>query len=899
MRGWVRLGVVLALLLSLAAAGLGYRDAQARVGRTYPGFLVFPSGAIAPQSIAPDPELLRSLGLRARDRIAAVDGTPVATGMALDEAVRRRPPGETIRYAVVRPGGERFEVAAPARVFDERIVRRLVLPLLVGGLLAIAAGAIGALARPELGEARVLFLFCWTSAMNFFVAGPDFVLERRLVPWSFLAFGALSKASLLHLGMSFPQPRGPLRGPAAARWIAGLYLVLLLLSALYALALGRAPGVILRLDALTYATYAVGYLVFAANIVWTARRAPDEKLRQRARVALAGPAFCIAAFAAFSVLAWTQPGLHLPILFTTSVTAVFAISLTYALLRHNLFEFDAVVRRGLAAGAVLAGGGLVYLILFAALGRWIGEPAAWISVALAVGALAVGVPVFHPLGQRAERAVAAMLFPGAHAAQQVLAEAGPRLAALREGPEVAACVRELLERGLRARGVRVWLTGPDGELADPLAGGSPVGAAALLAACRSGDPVHLDGDDDPVSPALGAALAALGARVLVPFPTGAEAVGGLACGPREDGRLYTREDVEQLSALAAQASVAFANVAAFERVRRLHERLAEENAMLRAEIELEHGFDEIVGRAPELRRALAQVEQVAPTDVNVLVTGETGTGKELIVRALHALSPRRERPLVKIACAAIPETLLESELFGHERGAFTGAERARTGRFETADGGTLFFDDVDALPPGIQAKLLRAIQEGELQRLGSGEVRRVDVRVIAATNRDLLEEVRAGRFREDLYYRLHVVPIELPPLRERRSDLRSLAEHFVLAESRKLGRDPRPLSASALAEILAYDWPGNVRELRNVIERAVVLHREGEIELPERLAPGSAAPPSSAAPLEEQVRDFKIRAIREALEASGGNQRLAAERLGLHRQSLTRMVRDLGLRSAP
>jgi transcriptional regulator with GAF, ATPase, and Fis domain len=586
------------------------------------------------------------------------------------------------------------------------------------------------------------------------------------------------------------------------------------------------------------------------------------------------------------------------------VACVFAVSLTYALLRHNLFEFDAVLRRGLAAAAVLAGGAFVYLALFAALGRWLGEPAAWVSVALAVGAVAVGVPAFRPLGERMERALAAALFPETRAAREAVAEAGPRLAALREAPEVAACVAELVRRGLRARSVHVLVGAPGGGLADVL---DPAGAQvepALAEACRTGETVYLDDADAGAAPALRDALAKLGARLLVPFPPagGAEAAGALACGPREDGRLYTREDQEQLEALAVPASAAFANVAAFEDVRRLQERLAEENALLRAEIELEHGFDEIVGSAAGLRRALAQVEQVAPTDVTVLVTGETGTGKELIVRALHALSPRRERPLVKIACAAIPETLLESELFGHERGAFTGADRARAGRFEAADGGTLFFDDVDALPLGVQAKLLRAIQEGEVQRVGSGELRHVDVRVIAATNRELLDEVRARRFREDLYYRLHVVPIELPPLRERREDLRALAERFVLAESRKLGREPAPLSAAALAELLAYAWPGNVRELRNVIERAVVLHRGGgAIELPEPLAPAfGAAPceaPAAGGTLEEQVRDFKIREIRAALAASGGNQRIAAERLGLHRQSLMRMLRDLDLRS--
>jgi transcriptional regulator with GAF, ATPase, and Fis domain len=900
MKRWVRIAVITALAASVGIAWITHRSGLAWVGQTYPGFLVFPSGAIAPQSVAPEPGLLRDYGLQARDRIEAVDGLPVPTGRDLTHALRGRQPGEAIRYSVVRPGGERFEVEIPARRFEAEVVRRLIVPILVGGLLVIAAGAIGVLARPELPAARVLFLFCWSAGMTFFIAGPDYLMEGRFLPWSYLAFTAMSKASLLHLAATFPQPRGPLRGRGRGPLLATVYAVLLLQSGGYALALGKSPGLVEALDAAAYLTYAFGCLALVANVIDTARRAPDERLRQQARVALAGPTFCMVVFA--SLVAFSLPGVHMPILFATAAVSVFAVSLTYALLRHNLFEFDAVLRRGLAAAAVLAAGGLVYLALFALLGSWLGEPAAWVSVALAVGAVAVGVPTFRPLGERMERALAAALFPETRAAQEAVAEAGPRLAALREAAEVAACVRELVRRGLRARDVRVLTAGAGELLVDAQGSGAPPAGAALLEACRSGDAVSLDDVDASIPAAVRDALEKLGARLLVPFPLGRtdSIAGGIACGPREDGRLYTREDQDQLEALAVTASAAFANVAAFEDVRRLQERLAEENALLRAEIELQHGFDEIVGGAAGLRSALAQVEQVAPTDVTVLVTGETGTGKELIVRALHALSPRRERPLVKIACAAIPETLLESELFGHERGAFTGADRSRAGRFEAADGGTLFFDDVDAMPLGVQAKLLRAIQEGEVQRLGSGELRHVDVRVIAATNRELLDEVREGRFREDLYYRLHVVPIELPPLRERREDIRPLAEHFVLAESRKLGREPAPLAPAALADLVAYAWPGNVRELRNVIERAVVLHREGPIELPEALAraeAGAGEDSGPAATLEEQVREFKIREIRAALEASGGNQRLAAERLGMHRQSLTRMIRDLGLGS--
>src|SRR5262249_37896151 len=227
---------------------------------------------------------------------------------------------------------------------------------------------------------------------------------------------------------------------------------------------------------------------------------------------------------------------------------------------------------------------------------------------------------------------------------------------------------------------------------------------------------------------------------------------------------------------------------------------------------------------------------------SVLVQGETGTGKELVVRAIHSLSRRRDRALVQVACAALPEPLLESELFGHEKGAFTGADERKLGRLEIADGGTLFLDDGDTLPLAVQAKLLRALQEGELQRLGTARVARVDLRVLAATNRDLAAEVRAGRFREDLYYRLCVVPIRIPPLRERRGDVPLLVEHFVRVGCAKLGREVRGIAAETMAELEAYAWPGNVRELRNVIERALVMLAGDVLRLPAPLVPGGSPP---------------------------------------------------------
>jgi PAS domain S-box-containing protein len=286
------------------------------------------------------------------------------------------------------------------------------------------------------------------------------------------------------------------------------------------------------------------------------------------------------------------------------------------------------------------------------------------------------------------------------------------------------------------------------------------------------------------------------------------------------------------------------------------------------------GAGEILGQSAALQRALHDVAQVAGTDASVLILGETGTGKELIARAIHARSPRQAKPLVRVNCAAIPADLVESELFGHEKGAFTGATAKRTGRFELADGGTIFLDEVGELSPGVQVKLLRVLQEGEFEPVGSSRTRRVDVRVLSATNRDLAAMMRAGSFREDLYYRLSVFPIELPPLRERGEDVTLLAEIFAQRCARKMGRAVAPLSADGKLRLSAYDWPGNVRELANVMERAVITARDGRLDL-DRAMPESS--PRSGAPAAADGDPARIRTVDELAALERENLRRALE----------------------
>ena len=314
----------------------------------------------------------------------------------------------------------------------------------------------------------------------------------------------------------------------------------------------------------------------------------------------------------------------------------------------------------------------------------------------------------------------------------------------------------------------------------------------------------------------------------------------------------------------------------------------------------EAGFEHIVGRSAPLRRVLREVEVVAPTDSGVLIHGETGTGKELIAQAIHNRSARRERLLIKLNCAAIPSGLLESELFGHEKGAFTGAIMRKPGRFEVADKGTLFLDEVGDIPLELQAKLLRVLQEREFERLGSTRTQQVDVRVIAATHRDLKQMVEEGAFRSDLYYRLHVFPLTVPPLRDRREDIPFIVRHFVDKCCQRMNRHIDTISPHTMEVLKDYAWPGNVRELQNFIERAVILSAGTSLRAPldelTQVTPQSS--PTHLSTLEEMEREHVLRALKESNWVTGGPTGAAAK-LGMKRTTLAYRIRKLGIPVRP
>jgi transcriptional regulator with GAF, ATPase, and Fis domain len=376
--------------------------------------------------------------------------------------------------------------------------------------------------------------------------------------------------------------------------------------------------------------------------------------------------------------------------------------------------------------------------------------------------------------------------------------------------------------------------------------------------------------------------------------------------------VFRRAPIDQqefgwLRMFANQAASAVANARAFSELDRLRRQLESHNAYLKEEVDNVLSFGRIVGRSRELRHVLEQVDDVASTSATVLITGESGTGKELLAREIHERGRRSQQPFVRVNCSAIPREVFESEFFGHVRGAFTGAVRDRAGRFQVADGGTIFLDEIGDLPADLQPKLLRVLQEGEYERVGEDVTRKVDVRVIAATNRNLVEEVRAHRFRQDLFYRLSVFPLELPPLRSRRDDIPLLARHAIAEVSRRMGMAAPPLTQDDARRLQQYDWPGNIRELQNVIERAVILSKGAGLRLDMALTdlPAAATAPATPPPdadgqdvilTDRELRERERANLMNALRRAGGRvygQGGAAELLGVNPTTLASRLRAL------
>ena len=480
--------------------------------------------------------------------------------------------------------------------------------------------------------------------------------------------------------------------------------------------------------------------------------------------------------------------------------------------------------------------------------------------------------------------------------------------------ELAAALRKHLAAGYLSfalvdtttRSAKLQFLEPVGGGAAPRAADTPTELPAAESPTarvyETQEPFWLNvGDSSGGFGVLRAAFAKQGVRVacFVPLSTprrklGAMGFASYAATTPSRSDLDFATQVGRLVALAVEAALTR------HELERANARLAAEKLYLEEEIRTDRRTDAFIGESAAIRDVLDQVKHVAPTDSAVLITGETGTGKELIARAVHRFSRRSDRVFVKLNCAAIPKELLESELFGHEKGAFTGAIERRLGRFELADGGTLFLDEVGDIPPELQSKFLRVLQEQEFERLGSGKTIKVDVRLVAATHRNLKKLVADGKFREDLFYRLHVFPVPLPPLRERREDIPALVRHFVDLFARRLGRSIGTVPAASLDALQRHSWPGNVRELEHLIERAVILTPGGELRVPlgDLQSTTALAPPEENKPASGTLKDTERELIRRTLEECRwivGGPRGAAARLGIKRTTLISRMKKLGL----
>lgn len=565
----------------------------------------------------------------------------------------------------------------------------------------------------------------------------------------------------------------------------------------------------------------------------------------------------------------------------------------YAATTHRLVEPVSLVvsggAAGLAAAATIVPIGLVVLVA----GSLPVGLAFSIVASCALIIVSAALALLPRVRRYLERGVEKSIFPARHAARQALRRFSGDLVQISRRDELCEQLVRVLVESLGVESAALYLGEGKRKTFELSHAVGVTDPPQQLSLSRVSGPRNVLGAAD--------VTCAIDWHEYVPVIGDRGVIAVIALGSKNSGAAIDDSDRTLLSMVAAQLAVGLKNAEYVgeieqqkDKIDGLRKKVEAENVVLRAEVRTHSQFSEIVGASTALRDTLECVVRVAPTDATILITGETGTGKELIARAIHDLSPRAQGPLICVNCPAIPVDIAESELFGHERGAYTGAVDTYPGKFEMANGGTIFLDEVADLPANVQTKLLRVLQEREVQRLGSHKIRSIDVRIVSATNRDLHEEIRRGRFREDLYFRLATVPVYVPSLRERIGDIGMLAGFFLERAATQYQKAIEGISQEGLSALSAYSWPGNIRELQHVIERAVLLCTSNVLG-PEHLSDLGDTTVGAPTTLGEVMREEKLRRVREALCQTEGNQAAAARLLGMSRSNLARLIKRYGI----
>lgn len=898
-------------------------------------------------------------GLQVGDQIRAIGGDTIESFIDLLKALKKeRGMGEEISMEVLR-GNDlvSFSLVAPSKG-PSRFAQISLFEALFGIFLATFV----LLKKPHRREAIVFYLLVLVSSITVVGAvNGIFLVDLPPLPYVWIALFPFSLPLLAHFLITFLKDKG-----ISTEWYSYLLLYLppSILSLIYAVTYFhylQAPqeglndaAILQRLidnSLYTYIFWTGYWILFSILLVVSYNRAKTVREKKQFGWILMGGGLSLAFPIAALVQAITQgpssffySGMPISVLATSFILSV---CLAFSIFRYRLMDIDLFFSRGVV---YLLVGGIVIGLYFAlvSLLSWTfhevrGNPS---HITLIVVTLLIATLV-SPIEKGIRHFVDRRFYRDRYRSQQVLQALNEKLTTLLKQEELLESVGETLNKAFPISHVAIFtrstIDGSFDQSYPKVPDGTPPPNPGLLipgVLIETRKPIvrfkvenEEPNPEGPKSPLL-QHLERLNAELVIPLFYEKRLLGWIVLGEKRFRDLYSSEEMTLLSTLANEVAIALQNASAYEALKDSHrkieelnktlqekvktiesqknqiltlqEELLKENVILKEEIREQSNFDEIIGSAPSMQSILKRIEKVAATNSSVLIRGESGTGKELIARAIHYHSPRKEKPFIKVNCAALSPGVLESELFGHERGAFTGAFTRKEGRFELADGGTLFLDEIGDIPLDTQIRLLRVLQEKEFERVGGKQTIKADVRVVAATHQDLETKIARGEFREDLFYRLNVISLEIPPLRERRGDIYPLVLHFMKKYNRETKKGFCQIEDAALEYLQSYSWPGNVRELENVIERAIVLG-EGEILRKDDFV-GSLRHPkgvpsidlfdeceNGAASLEERMRGLEKKMVEEALRKAEGNKTKAAKRLGMNRTTFLYKLKALGL----